>query len=225
MERILIHENTNLFSEIKKDLGQYLLHLEQVKKTYEKLQLGDFNDEILKQIVRTGTGQIENLFNESLTDQIEKAGISNIILKDNILRGSESLMIEFLEKCRALKRFKPETFSRRNYLKLNVISFENGTFFLSEENKKEILEKECKIYIDNEKEKELFDNLKNFIEAYNKVNDNLDELKFRFGYEKGVGVAAVANTFLFLDGKQYSVKPEGLKFAVNYKENSLIFNK
>lgn len=223
MKRILIHENKNLLVEICKDLNQYLPHLEEVKKTYEKLQLGNFNDDILKQIVRSGTGQIEKLFNESLNDQVEKAGISNTILKSNILKDSEQLYFSFLEKTRELKRFKPETYSRKNYLKLNVISFQNGTFYLSDENKEQILENECRIYIENEKEKEFFDNLKNFIEAYNKVNDNLDELEFRFSYNQGTGVTAIANTFLWLDDKQYSIRPDTLKFAVNYKENSLRF--
>mgnify|MGYP006054058497 CR=1 FL=1 len=96
MERILLHENKDLLFEICKDLKQYLPQLEQVKKTYENLQLGNFNDDILKQIVRSGTGQIEKQFNESLNDQVEKAGISNIILRDNILKGSENLIFEFL---------------------------------------------------------------------------------------------------------------------------------
>lgn len=223
MKRILIHENKDLMFEICKDLKQYLPQLEQVKKTYENLQLGNFNDDILKQIVRSGTGQIEKQFNESLNDQVEKAGISNIILKDNILKGSENLIFEFLEKIRELKRFKPETFSRKNYLKLNVISFQNGTFYLSDENKEQILENECRIYIENEKEQEFFDNLKNFIEAYNKVNENLNELEFKFSYNQGTGVTAIANTFLWLDEKQYSIRPETLKFATTYKENSLRF--
>lgn len=223
MKRILIHENKDLLFEICKDLKQYLPQFEQVKKTYENLQLGNFNDDILKQIVRSGTGQIEKQFNESLTDQVEKAGISNIILKDNILKGSENLIFEFLEKIRELKRFKPETFSRKNYLKLNVISFQNGTFYLSDENKEQILENECRIYIENEKEKEFFDNLNNFVEAYNKVNENLNELEFRFSYNQGIGVTAIANTFLRLDEKQYSIRPETLKFATTYKENSLRF--
>lgn len=223
MKRVLLHENTNLLVEICKDLNQYLPHLEQVKKTYENLQLGNFNDDILKEIVNSGTGQIEKLFNESLNDQIEKAGISNTIVRDNLLKGSENLIFEFLEKCKTLKKFRPDTFSRNNYLKLNVISFENGKFTLTDINKNQILENECRIYIENEKEKELFDNLKNFVEAYDKLNENLNELEFKFSYNQGTGVTAIANTFLWLDEKQYSIRPETLKFATTYKENSLRF--
>lgn len=60
MERILIHENKNLLSEIKTDLKQYLPLLEKVKKSYEGLQLGNFTNDILKEIVNNGTRQIEN---------------------------------------------------------------------------------------------------------------------------------------------------------------------
>lgn len=224
MKRILLHENKDLLFEICKDLKQYLPQLEQVKKTYENLQLGNFSDDILKEIVKSGTGLIEKKFNESLNVQIEKAGISNTILRDNILKGSENLIFEFLEKIRELKRFKPETFSRKNHLKLNVISFENGTFYLSNENKEQILENECRIYIENEKEKELFDNLQNFIEAYIKVSENLNELQFRFSYNQGKGVKAIENVFLELKENSFDIVPDAIKFAVNYNENRLKFN-
>ena len=225
MKRILIHEDKNLLSEISTDLRQYLPLLQQVKKSYEKLQLGDFNDDIFKEIIKSGTAKIEKLFNESLNDQIEKAGISNTIVKSNLLKGSEQLYFSFLENTRELKRFKPETYSRRNFLKLNVISYLNGSFTLTDENKEQILENECRTYLENEKDFELYENLKKFIEAFNTVNENLKELEYRFSYEKGKGVTAIGNTFLMTnENDEYSINPGSIKFATNYKENSLKFN-
>ena len=188
MTRILIQENKNLLFEISSDLKQYLPHLDQVKKSYENLQLGNFSNEILKEIIKSGTAQIEKSFVESLNDQIEKAGISNTILKSNILKDSEQLYFSFLENTRELKRFKPETYSRRNFLKLNVISYLDGSFTLTDENKEQILENECRTYLENEKDFELYENLKKFIEAFNTVNENLKELEYRFNYEKGKGL-------------------------------------
>lgn len=223
MKRVLIHENKDLLIQISRDLKQYLPLLEQVKKSYENLKLGDFSQDILNEIVKSGTRQIQNRFDESLEDQIDKSGIENSILRDNILKGSEKLFVEFSENCKELKRFKPETFSRNNYLKLNVISFENGTFYLTDENKEQILENECRIYLENEKEKELFENLQNFIEAFNKVSENLKELDFKFRYEQGKGVTAIANGFLWLElDNTYTIRPETLKFAVSFKEMSLL---
>lgn len=225
MTRILIQENKNLLFEISSDLKQYLPHLDKVKKSYENLQLGNFSNEILKEIIKSGTAKIEKLFNESLNDQIEKAGISNTIVKSNLLKGSEQLYFSFLENTRELKRFKPETYSRRNFLKLNVISYLNGSFTLTDENKEQILENECRTYLENEKDFELYENLKKFIEAFNTVNENLKELEYRFSYEKGKGVTAIENTFLMTnENDEYSINPGSIKFATNYKENSLKFN-
>lgn len=225
MKRILLFENERLLLEITKDLKQYLPHLEQVKKSYENLQLGNFSNEILKEIVNSGTGHIEKIYNESLNDQIEKSGVSNMIVKENMLKGSEVLFFEFLEKTRLLKKFRPETHSRQNYLKLNVISFKNGGFILTDENKEQITENECRIYLENEKEVELHENLKNLIDAYKKVNDNLNELGFRFSYEKGKGFKGIENTFLNPDvNNNYSIIPASIRFAVNFKENELKYN-
>ena len=225
MTRILIQENKNLLFEISSDLKQYLPHLDQVKKSYENLQLGNFSNEILKEIIKSGTAQIEKSFTESLNDQIEKAGISNTILKSNILKDSEQLYFSFLENTRELKRFKPETYSRRNFLKLNVISYLDGSFTLTDENKEQILENECRTYLENEQEVELYENLKKFIEAFDTVNENLKVLEYRFSYEKGKGVTAIENTFLMTnENDEYSINPGSIKFAANYKENSLKFN-
>ena len=213
MTRILIQENKNLLFEISSDLKQYLPHLDQVKKSYENLQLGNFSNEILKEIIKSGTAKIEKLFNESLNDQIEKAGISNTIVKSNLLKGSEQLYFSFLENTRELKRFKPETYSRRNFLKLNVISYLNGSFTLTDENKEQILENECRTYLENEKDFELYENLKKFIEAFNTVNENLKELEYRFSYEKGKGVTAIENTFLMTnENDEYSINPGSIKY-------------
>ncbi|MNT08422.1 hypothetical protein D3C72_1431640 [compost metagenome] len=96
---------------------------------------------------------------------------------------------------------------------------------MSDENKEQILENECRIYLENEKEMELFDNLKNFIEAYDKVNENLKNLEVRFSFEKGKGITAIVNTFLKSDeNNEYSIVPSSLSFAANYKENKLKFS-
>ena len=224
MKRVLLHENRDLLIEISSDLKQYLPALNQVQRTYENLQLGDFSHTILKEIVSLGTTAIEKRFKESLNSQVEKIGVSNQVLKENLLKGSESIFFEFSENVRELKRFKPETFSRQKYLKLNVIAFQNGTFYISDEYKEQILENECRTYLENEKETELFDNLKTFVEAYNKVNKNLEELQFRFRYEQGRGIKAIENVFLNSTENGYNVDPHAVKFATNYKENSLRFN-
>lgn len=140
------------------------------------------------------------------------------------MKGSEQLYFSFLENTKELKRFKPETYSRNKYLKLNVISYLNGSFILSDEDQERIIENESKIYLENEKEKEFFENLKNFIEAYDKVNENLEQLQFRFSYNQGKGVKGIENVFLNSTENGYSINPHSIKFVANYIENKLKFN-
>ncbi|SNB15564.1 hypothetical protein KU06112801_470009 [Flavobacterium psychrophilum] len=137
------------------------------------------------------------------------------------MNGSKPLLQDFIDKVSLLKRFRPETYSRNNYLKLNFISFENGTFYLSNENKEQILENECRIYLENEQQKELHENLLNLIDAYSKLSETLNELQFRFHYNHGKGLTAIENVFLkFIDNK-FSIVPSSIEYATNFNENSL----
>ncbi|MBE7693709.1 hypothetical protein F7652_12275 [Tenacibaculum finnmarkense genomovar finnmarkense] len=95
---------------------------------------------------------------------------------------------------------------------------------MSDENKEQILENECRVYLDNEKEVELHENLKQFIEAYNKVSKNLNELQFSFSYNQGKGIKAIENVFLELKENSFDIVPGSIKFATNYNENRLKFN-
>ncbi|WP_206758557.1 hypothetical protein, partial [Tenacibaculum finnmarkense] len=159
-----------------------------------------------------------------LKKQIEKLEVKSSVLKENLLSGSKPLFQDFSNKVSLLKKFKPDTFSRINYLKLNFISYQNNSFCLSDENKEQILENECRVYLDNEKEVELHENLKQFIEAYNKVSKNLNELQFSFSYNQGKGIKAIENVFLELKENSFDIVPGSIKFATNYNENRLKFN-
>ncbi|EKT4509607.1 hypothetical protein AAIP42_001007 [Flavobacterium psychrophilum] len=224
MKRVLLHENSNLLGEISSDLNQYLPLLKEVKMSYENLELGDFTNEIFKELLSTGTNGIDIRFTEHLKKQIEKLEVTSSVLKENLLNGSKTLFQDFANKVSLLKRFKPDTFSRTNYLKLNFISYQNIGFYLSDENKEQILENECRVYLDNEKEVELYENLKQFIEAYNKVSENLNELQFSFSYNQGKGIKAIENVFLELKENSFDIVPGSIKFATNYNENRLKFN-
>jgi hypothetical protein len=224
MKRVLLHENSSLLHEISSDLNQFMPLLKEVQNSYESLELGDFTDDILKEVVSTGTKAIELKFTENLKRQIEKLEVTSSVLKENLLSGSKPLFSDFANKVLLLKRFKPETFSRTKHLKLNFISFQNNTFYLSSENKEQILENECRVYLDNEKEAELYENLKQLIEAYNKVNENLEELNFSFSFNQGKGLKAIENVFLEFNKNSFSIVPHSIKFATNYNENRVKFN-
>lgn len=221
MKRELLQENRNLFGEICSDLNEYLPLLKQVQNSYENLELGDFSNEILKGLISPGVNGISKRFTEHLEKQIEKLEVTSSVVKENLLNGSKLLLLKFMESVQELKKFRPETYSRNNYLKLNFISFENGTFYLSKENKEQILENDCRIYLENEQQKELYENLLNLIDAYSKLSETLNDLQFRFSYNQGKGLAALENVFLKFHDNEFSIVPSSIKYATNFNENTL----
>lgn len=224
MKKVLLHEDRNLMSEISSDLNKYLPLLKEVKKSYENLELGDFTNEIFKELVLHGTKGISQKFNKHLEKQIEKLEVTSSILIENLLTGTKPLITEFENKVFLLKKFKPDTYSRSSYLKLDFISYQNNCFYLSDEDKEQILEHDCRVYLESEKEAELYENLKQLIEAYKKINDNLNELEFRFAFNHGIGPSAVQRVFLQVNENDISINPYSIKYAINYNENRLKFD-
>ncbi|MHB1106563.1 MAG: hypothetical protein ACYCZ2_09390 [Lutibacter sp.] len=221
MEKILLYEDKNLLNEICGDLSQYLPVLTKVKKNYNNLEMGNFNNKIFKEIVLVGIVGIEDNFTKYLENQMKKMDVTNSVLKQNLLNGCRPLFQSFANSVSELKKFKPETYSRNTRLKLKHISFNDEVFCLSNNDKEEILEDECRIYLDNKRELELYKDLTKFIEAYEKVSSNLKNLKFQPNYRTGEEITGINKVFLeFNDGK-YSIIPGSIKFASNYRENSL----
>lgn len=226
MKKQLIHQDTNLLLEICTDLSQYLPILNEVKKSYENLELDEFSNEIFKEIISNGTNRINIKFLENFENQLKRLQITSVVLKENLLNGSDLLFKEFESNVSTLKRFRPETFSRLKYLKLNFISYSNNKFYLSEENKEQILENECRIYLENEIETELYNNIESFLESFEKLNESLNSLGFSYTYNQGNGLIGIRNVFLKANEgeNKYSIVPESIRHATSYKEKTLKYN-
>lgn len=225
MKRVLLEQDENNFKNVLTDLQQYRPVLNLVKQTYENLDIGSFDNAVLKQITQNGIIGIEKTYFEKCESDFKNMNTSNQTIRKNVLNGIDEVFNEFRGATNQFKKFRPETYSRTQYLKPSQISVENGIFYISAEDQESIYENGCRTYLENEKDFELYENLKKFIEAFNTVNENLKELEYRFSYEKGKGVTAIENTFLMTNENDiYSINPGSIKFAANYKENSLKFN-
>lgn len=222
-ERILIAQDNSLLNEICSDFTYFKPLLTNLKTIYESLEIGPFSNQVYKEIVYSGTAGISEIFRSSIESDIKSTGVIKSIIKDNIRSGSETLLNQFVVYVSELKKFKPDNFTRVKRLNLKHISFIDNGFIITSEDKEQILESECRIYLENEKEKEFFENLKNFIDAYDKVNENLEKLQFRFSYNQGKGMKGIENVFLNLTEDGYSINPYSIKFATNYIENNLKF--
>lgn len=225
MKKVLIYENSDLLGEIITDLSQFKPLLENVKATFEKLELGNFTNETLKEITEININGIEKIFFQKQEDDCTKMGVANHLIKQNVLKGANELFNEFLIASNNLRKFRPITYSRLKALRPHQISFENNIFYVSSEDKEQILENDCRIYIQTEKEFELYNNINALIEAYNKVNSNLNELQFTYNFSQGKGLTAIQNVFLqFKNENSFEVAPGSISFAINQNENRLKFN-
>ena len=224
MKRVLLEQNENNFKEVLTDLQQYRPVLDVVKQTYENLDIGSFDNAVLKQITQNGIIGIEKTYFEKCESDFKNMNTSNQTIKQNVLNGIDEVFNDFRGATNQFKKFKPETYSRTQYLKPSQISFENGIFYISDEDKESIYENGCRIYLENEKEVELYDNLNKLIEAYNNVSKNLSELQFNFNFNQGKGLTAIENVFLQVKENSISIVPGSIKFASNFNENRLKYN-
>ncbi|MBF2709953.1 hypothetical protein [Flavobacterium soyangense] len=222
-ERILISQDNSLLDSICSDLRHFKPLLENLKTIYESLEIGPFTPQIYGEIVYSGTGEISKRFRASIEADIKKMGVSKSIIKDNITSGAETLLNQFVVYVNELKRFRPDTFSREQKLNLKCISLNEKGFVITSDDKEDILESQCRIYIETDEEHELYNALLKFIEAFDNFDKNIVELGITTNpYANKLG--SVAEMFLIPENGKYKVKPESIRWAINRK-NLLKSNK
>jgi hypothetical protein len=215
-ERILLAQDNSLLNEICSDVKQFKPLLENLKTIYESLEIGDFTPQIYNEIVYSGTKGISERFESSIESDIEKMGITKSIIKDNIKEGSETLLNQFITYVSELKRFRPQTFSREKRLNLKYISFNDKGFVITSDDKENILESECRIYIQTDAEHEIYESLTKFLDAFNEFDKNIVELGLVPNHNTN-RLGAVAEIFLIPENGKYKVKPESIRWALNRK--------
>lgn len=215
-KRILIKQDNTLLNEICSDLQHFKPLLDNLKTIFESLEIGPFNSKIYKEIVYSGTQGISERFKSGIESDIKSMGISKTIIKDNIKAGSEILLSQFITYVNELKKFSPNTFSREKRLNLKQISFNDKGFVITSEDKENILEAECRIYIEMEAEHVLYEALNKFLDSYHDFNKNIDDLGLVDNPNTNK-LGSIAEIFLISKNGKYEIKPESIRFAINRK--------
>ncbi len=215
-DRILISQDNSLLNEICSDLRHFKPLLENLKTIYESLEIGDFTPQIYGEIVYSGTGGISERFKASIESDIKKMGVSKSIIKENITSGAETLLNQFVVYVNELKRFRPDNFSRQKNLNLKCISFNEKGFVITSDDKEDILEAQCRIYIETDAEHELYGALLKFIESFDEFDKNITDLGI-INNNIANRLGAVAEMFLMPENGKYKVKPESIRWAINRK--------
>ena len=184
-KRILIHEDRELLTNKMDDLRKYASAFNEVKKAYEGLELGDLNNEIYKDLV-TGPAGIANIresFFSELDQTLKGAGLNKEGLRKVHI---DQANVEFGKLERAIQELKsihpdPNAHRRFEALKVENTSYIDGVFQVSAMDQEDILEDDCRVYLESESEIKLHAHLKNVRDSINDLGTFLQALAS--GYE------------------------------------------
>lgn len=170
-ERILIKEDRELLKKICRDIPEYVPLLNKVKECYEKLELGDFSQEIYEEIINFGENKSLKKFHSFMINQFDKANITSTIIRASMMSDTLIVRESFKNSVQELKSFKPFNIEKRigeryDYLKLNQITYENGRFFISDENEENILEQSCRKYLESDRDHMFFELINKYADSY-----------------------------------------------------------
>lgn len=212
-KRILLKEDKTLCNEITKDLRDFLPALNELKTSYEALEVGNFSNTVFKTLITTGTKETSEKFINQLNQQLDSLKITSSLIRENSISNHTVLIENLNESLRILKNFKPAIYiNYRPKLTLKFISFDE-VFLISSEDKENISESLCRIYLENESEIETFEAIKNLKNAFNEYlkiveNSTIPNMSNFNG---------IAKVLIINELNKAEVHPEGVKFLANYK--------
>ena len=214
-KRILIKEDLHLFRQITTDLKQFMPVLNELKSSFEDLQIGAFTNETFKQIILLGHTKHIDIYVKNLNNQLDKAGITIQIIRQNAIKDHEVVIERFKKAVNDAKRFYPEIYSvSRPKLVLKFISYQDGVFVISKEDKEMILETFCRIYLDDNQEIEILETAKELQKNFNKYLDILNS--------SGINVfdkfLSLNHIFIINEEGKAEIKMEGIKSISTWKK-------
>lgn len=228
----LLQQNNTSYQLTIQELTHFKPYLEDLRRTYENLQVGEFSSEIFKKVVSSGTLEIEEKFNQDILTQIKSMGITNKIIQDNLTKGNKELLEEFKNALRDLLSFKPDIhLTHRTFgdnhpnLTLKYISFSEGKFFISEEDKENLLEKYFRVYIETEQEHRLYNQLNNLLESYEIVEAELKKVKFKFYLQEDSKYDDLRHRFFEYENGKYKIRPKMIRGAIEHHAKQEQFKK
>lgn len=162
MEKILINEDHGLLSTICSELYAHKRELRKIKAAYEALELGPFTSDTLKLVLtRKAEDIVETQYWAAQETQLSTAGITNKVIRNNILNDCKGLIEAFVESVRELGRLRL-TYNEP----LKYIQFKNGDFELVPDYEEKILEKHCREWLTDPAEAEFIEAVRGIHTAY-----------------------------------------------------------
>lgn len=169
-QRVPIHEDLDKLKRITDQFIKFKPLLEDLRTKYDILEIGEFKNEVFKELIKAGPAKVELRYLKFLNKQLDNMNITSTAIRKDMLRNYLKPLNALKESLKALISFRPSVSSifPDAALKVSSISFGNNswTFYISDEDKKAILESECSTYLETESEKIGYEALCRLVDAY-----------------------------------------------------------
>ncbi|MDQ6482338.1 hypothetical protein [Dyadobacter sp. LHD-138] len=162
-QKILIIEDRSVLNVINIDLYGYIRHLNTVKSKYEDLELGAFTAEIFDKVVKSDQAKIEITrdYWDAQKQQLKASGITNAVLVETVLAGSNGPIDAFAASLRQLYK------SRMTYPEsVEYIRFDDDRFGIQKDYEHLAIEKYCREWTKSDEEVEFIEALEGIHKAY-----------------------------------------------------------
>ena len=215
-KRKLVFEDETYPAHLQKHLKQLRPYLEKVKTEFEELEFEPFSNESLKEITSGNVETIKQRYIDKSLKEIKAAGITNSIIRDNMLKGIEEKVEHLKKAVQSLVSYNaPRSFDEnRKDLQAEDVSFKNGEFVISEEDIETYMEESGRVYLETDQEHELYSSLNNFINSFDQVQTILKDAK----YNKATTLQGLNEALLTKTEEGYRIRPSAVKSVLGYYE-------
>ena len=198
------------------DLKHFVPALNELKKAYEGLEIGDFSNEVLTEFKTGAVKSVLLRYDQNLQTQLDKSGVKNSKLRSIVLQGAEEPAVNLRTAYNNLLSINVVANPYLNYryklLELSDISFKDGVFQVL--NTEEITENYCRIYLNDAKDKEIYTTLQKTKDALNDFALMAKDLGLPFSMaDSGLHV------FFEVENDKLKVIPQSIEHSKNYLSN------
>jgi hypothetical protein len=228
MKRRLVFEDKELLSKILGDLRFFTPSLDALKTAYEGLEIGEFTNEIFKELVNEGTSTVFARHSKSLNDQLDKTGVVNTKLREIVLQGTDGPKVTLRDALTELRSVTPKIpespvfRTRTELLTLSFISFDGNSFIVSDEDKERLTETYCRDYLNDDRTQLLYAELEVMRDALSKFRALMTDLGLPI--DKRFATAGL-DKFLYAKDEVVTIIPKSVNNLIQGTANLKAYQK
>lgn len=176
MERKLISRDEHEIQRSVNELVEFTSELFELKRAFETLSIGEYTNEIFNsQKNNRGQNEVTTYLNNERTN-LKKAGLTNEITINGILKGHDELISTYLE---TVKNVFDKCIKGNQYIDINLIEYSKGKFIVPKTSI-ETLKERMSIYANGKEEIEIYQQLEKLLKE---LDITREKISIYIGYQ------------------------------------------